>query len=246
MKVKSTEILESSLSSQTLPRTRRMKRNRTVRSFILMIVLALVVIAAVVWLNKEAILMAVGDFLIVQDKLEPADVIHVISGEEYRTEYGIQLYQQGYGKELFFTGGWCQQHQYYHGQHSKELAIELGVPSSAIATDDTEIHSTYEEAERLKAFIIESPMPIRSVIIVSDPYHMWRARWTYRKVLGSGVKLIMAPVPFEDTFYQRRWWTDWETSNMVRDEYEKIIYYFARYQIGWGPLQNWLATFDTQ
>jgi len=37
----------------------------------------------------------IGDFLVVEDDLRPADVIHIIAGDDYRTDYAIQLYQQG-------------------------------------------------------------------------------------------------------------------------------------------------------
>ena len=62
-------------------------------------------LGATLFLTHERIFLAVGDFLVVRDKLEPADIIHVIAGEDYRTDYAIHLYQQGYGRLLFFTGG---------------------------------------------------------------------------------------------------------------------------------------------
>ena len=62
----------------------------------------------------------------IEDVLVPADVIHVIAGDEYRTEYAIHLYQQGYAQVLFFTGGWCTFHKYYHGQHGEDVALAAG------------------------------------------------------------------------------------------------------------------------
>jgi hypothetical protein len=55
----------------------------------------------------------------------------------------------------------------------------------------------------------------------------------------------MAPVPFEMSPYQRRWWTDAASHRYVKDEYQKLAYYVARYQLSWGPLKEWLASFDT-
>jgi len=89
-----------------------------------------------------------------------------------------------------------------------------------------------------------SQTPIRSVIVVSDPYHMRRARWTYRLVLGDSVKLLMAPVPFELSPYRHEWWTDKESRKMVRHEYSKILYYYLKYRLSWGPLKDWLASLD--
>ncbi len=197
-------------------------------------------------LVREPFLSAIGNFLVVQDKLEPADLIHVISGLDHRPNYGIQLYKQGYGKWIFFTGGWCPYHQVNHACHSRELAIEQGVPDRVIVTDEADINSTYAEAARLKEWIDHCPEPIRSVIVVSDPHHMRRSRWTYRRILGSGIRLIMVPVPFESSPYKRQWWIDTRSRRMVKDEYLKFGYYVARYQLSWGPFKEWLSTLDTE
>jgi uncharacterized SAM-binding protein YcdF (DUF218 family) len=193
----------------------------------------------------EKILLAVGDFLIIEDELRPAGVIHVIAGEDYRTEHAIQLYQQGYAKYLFFSGGWCKTHGYYHGEHGKELALAQGVPNEAIAYDDTPVTSTYSETVRLKAWMDQSPVPIRSVIVVSDPFHMRRSQWTARRVLGREGEVLMSPVPMERTPYQRHWWEDIQSKRYVKEEYQKFFYYIARYQLSWGRLQEWLASLDT-
>jgi uncharacterized SAM-binding protein YcdF (DUF218 family) len=204
----------------------------------------ILIITGTVFLIREPILMAIGDFLVVQSELHPADVIHVISGPDDRTDYAIQLYQQGYARQIFFTGTWCQRHQVNHAEHGKERAIERGVPTQAIAIDRSPVTSTYSETVKLKEFIAESQTPIHSVIVVSDPHHMRRARWTYRRVLGDQVSVQMAPVPFDVSRHQRRWWTDAASQRFVKNEYLKMAYYYARYQFGLGPLGEWLASLD--
>lgn len=210
------------------------------------ILIALAAVGLLLFLFRERWLLLIGDSLIIEDTLQPADVIHVIAGEDYRTDYGIQLYKQGYGKRLFFTGGWCKQHQYDHGVHGQERSLAAGVPLGAIAFDDSMVTSTYMEAERLKQWISHSPTPIRSVIVVSDPFHMRRAQWTYRKILGNSIEVQMAPVPIEQTRYQRVWWKDQYSQRYVLDEYQKFIYYVVRYQASWGKFQEWLASLDTE
>ena len=104
--------------------------------------------------------------------------------------------------------------------------------------------STYDEVVLLKEFIARSQAPIRSVIVVSDAFHGRRAVFTYRLVLGDAVTVQFAPVPFEASTYQRRWWTDRASQQYVRDEYVKLPYYCARYRLSWGPIQRWLASMD--
>jgi uncharacterized SAM-binding protein YcdF (DUF218 family) len=203
-----------------------------------------ILVCATLFLFRSQILLAVGDFLVIRDDLQPADVIHVIAGRDERTDYAIELYQQGYGEQIFFTGGWCTSHGYHHGEHARELALEREVPAEAIAIDDSLVTSTYSETAKLREHIAQSSRPIRSVIVVSDAYHMRRARWTARRLLGDEISVQMAPVPFDLLPHQRRWWTDDETRQYVKDEYLKLAYYYARYQLSWGPMKTWLASLD--
>jgi uncharacterized SAM-binding protein YcdF (DUF218 family) len=192
----------------------------------------------------EPVLLYIGDYLVIEDNLSTADVIHVIAGEDYRTDYAISLYQQGLGRRLYFTGGWCNFHHYYHGRHGMERARSQGVPEQAIVIDDVPVKSTYDEAVRLKVYIEENPLSFQSVIVVSDPFHMRRVHWTYQRVLGEDIVVLMAPVPFDRTPYQRVWWKSSKSIQMVRDEYLKNVYYFFRYQLAFGKLRDWLASLD--
>lgn len=215
------------------------------RARVVMIAAAMA-IAGVLLAAHEPVLLAIGDFLAVQDELEPADVIHVIAGPDDRTDHAIQLYKQGYSNVIFFTGGWCDIHGYYHGQHGVERAGAQGVDPQGLAADESPVTSTYDEAVVLKGFLARSPAPVRSVIVVSDPYHMRRVRWTYRKVLGDEVRVELAPVPFSATTYGRRWWDDPAARKYVTTEYMKLVYYFARYQLELGPIGDWLAGLDRE
>ena len=209
------------------------------------ILISLVALAIILFLSRERWLKWIGDFLIVQDTLKPADVIHVIAGEDYRTDYAFQLYQQGYGKMVFFTGGKCDFHLSGHGARAREKALVQGVPLAAIASDESEVMSTYMEAELLKEWMEKNTSPVQSIIVVSDPFHMRRARWAYQKVFGDQIQIQMAPVPFELTPYQSTWWKDVESQKYVQEEYFKFIFYLFRYQYSWGFFKDWLVSFDS-
>jgi uncharacterized SAM-binding protein YcdF (DUF218 family) len=189
---------------------------------------------------REQIGLRVGNFLIVQDSPAPADIIHVIAGDDFRTEYAIQLYKRGFASTIFFTGGWCSHHQYYHGEHGMQLAILEGVPQEAIAYDDSPVLSTYDETVLLKKYLDKNLAVPKSIIVVSDPFHMRRARWTNELVFGKGMKIIMLPVPFDQTPFEQHWWTDDVSRRYVRDEYKKMGFYYFRYQLGW----TWLKFLD--
>ena len=195
---------------------------------------------------RESILAEIGNYLAIKDDLRHASVVHVVSGPDYRTDYGIELVKSGYAERIFFTGGWCDEIQGYHGQRGRDRALDQGLKESAIALDDTKVTSTYDEALRLKAFIETLPQPVDSVLVVSDPFHMRRVQWTYQKVLGKDIQVILAPVPFERTLFKQDWWKDPVSRTNVKEEFTKLVYYILRYQVTSGSLKTWLASLDTE
>ena len=219
-----------------------MKRITDRGKFLGFTVLIVIQIFLTMCLFRQQIQIMIGNYLVIRDDIYPVDIIHVIAGDDYRTDYALQLYKQGYAKYIFFTGGWCKYHGYYHGEHAQELALSQGVLEEAIIYDDSLVTSTYDETALLTAWITESQIPISSVIVVSDPFHMRRARWTAQHLLGDEVEILMAPVPFEQTPYKQQWWTDSVSRNYVKNEYIKSVYYFFRYQLS----MDWLASLDTE
>ena len=172
-------------------------------------------------LAGETILSAIGGFLVVeQDDLQPADVIHVLGCSNDRHDYAVQLYQRGYAQRLFVTGCSFDEH--------RERVIALGVRPEDISPDASWATSTYEEALELEE-LLEEGAALRSVIVVSSPYHMRRAQYAFNKVLGDRVTRQFAPVPFEMTRYEQRWWTDGRSRSMVVKEYLKIMGYLVKY-----------------
>lgn len=191
----------------------------------------------------EPVLVLLGNFLINQDTLQRSDLIAVVSGPGYRTQYAVELYKQGWADHLFFTGGVCDEHPPTDALWSERKALENGIPLNSISMDDTNILSTYQEAQRLKIYLSERP-DIKSVILVTDLYHTRRAKWTYQKVLGNQVKLIVRGVPFQETDYSAKWWNYASSRSLVAQEYIKLPFYLLRYQITTGIIQKWLSVFD--
>lgn len=190
------------------------------------------------------LLQGLGKFLIVSDPLEKADLITAVSGPSYRILYAAELFQKGLGGRLFFTGGFNEYEQRYDASWSESLARNQGVPPEAIYTDGSTVISTYQEAERVKAFIEAHSDPIHSVIVVTDAFHTRRAKWAYEKVLGPGIKVLVTPVPFDEAGYSSKWWRSATTREMVVKEYLKYTFYLFRYQWTSGALQDFLAKFD--
>lgn len=192
--------------------------------------MGVVVMVALLILARVPILLGIGRFLIIQDELRSADLIHVLGGEVDRIDYAVQLYKAGVGRKLFFTGGRIEIPlvDTTYSRLAQQYAIAKGVRSEDVLPHESRATSTYEEALELKAFL-ESGVQVKSVIIVSSPYHMRRARWTFTKVLGDRVTFQFAPVPFEMSRHKQRWWMDEWSLNLVLTEYLKIPFYYVNY-----------------
>lgn len=181
---------------------------------------------------RETTLLALGNFLIVHDDLKPAELIHVLGGGDVgRVDHGVALYQQGLGKKMFFTGGRVEPRGMSNLPDSflsGDYAELQGVSPEDILLRGDAAANTYEEAVTLRD-LLDKENAIHSVIIVSTPYHLQRARWIFNKVAGNRVHLQYAPVPFAISQYKQRWWEDKLSLAMVKNEYLKLMFYFLKY-----------------
>jgi uncharacterized SAM-binding protein YcdF (DUF218 family) len=93
-----------------------------------------------------------------------------------RTEKAVELYQRGVAPRLVFSGG-VGVNPPSEARVMLALATRLGVPAEACILEE-ESHSTEENA-RLAAKLLRT-LGARRVVVVSDPYHLLRARQYFR------------------------------------------------------------------
>jgi uncharacterized SAM-binding protein YcdF (DUF218 family) len=220
--------------------------NQKMRAALPLILAFFAILVVALLMLQEPILSRIGDYLAVKSQLQKAEIVHVISGPDTRTDYGIELVKAGYAPKIFFTGGWCSEINGYHGERGRQLALTQGLPESAITINDSKVTSTYDEALLLKAHLDKSSEPVRSIIVVSDPYHMRRVEWTYHRIFGKAIEIILAPVPFEKTQFKQKWWLHGESARNIGEEYLKLGYYILRYQLASGAFKDWLASLDVK
>ncbi|MCI0668913.1 MAG: YdcF family protein [Myxococcaceae bacterium] len=123
----------------------------------------------------------------VRERAHPADVLVVLgarvrpSGEpslalRARVEKAVALYRAGVAPRLLFSGG-VGSHPPSEARAAATLAVSLGVPPEACVLEE-DSHSTAENA-RLSAEVLRRLGATR-VVVVSDPYHLLRARQLFR------------------------------------------------------------------
>jgi uncharacterized SAM-binding protein YcdF (DUF218 family) len=183
---------------------------------LLRLVVAVVVLLALALLAPGFILDAP------QASPAPSDAIVVISGDEQMARFaeGVNLYQQGFGKYLVFSGA-----AYDNGTSNADvmhdLAIQRGVPEKAIL-DEPLGEDTWGNAVYTRQVLEEHGL--RSAILVTSPYHLRRAQVTFDAAYaGSGITLMVHAAP-DSQWRKQSWWQQAETRRLTLTELQKLAY----------------------
>src|SRR5581483_3664891 len=130
---------------------------------------------------------------------EPADVILVLGAAEYhgrpspvlkaRLDHALELYHRELAPRIMTTGGAGGDPVFTEGAVGRTYLINQGVPPEMIIVEhegESTVHSIAAAGEILRR------MNLRSVIVVSDGYHIYRVK----KMLESrGLTVYGSPRP---------------------------------------------------
>jgi len=168
---------------------------------------ALPLIVAAAYVVRTAILIHRQS---ARDESHPADIILILGAAEYRgkpspvlkarLEHGLALYRGKMASRILTTGGAGGDPVFTEGQVGRDYLIRHGVPSEAIVVEDegeTTMHSTAAAAEIMRR------MGLKSCIVVSDGYHIFRAK---KMLEAQGMKVYGSPRPAEPRNDLRQWW----------------------------------------
>ncbi|MFH1683469.1 MAG: YdcF family protein [Candidatus Margulisiibacteriota bacterium] len=186
----------------------------------------LIIIVVGICFTYPYILEGAARFLVVRDKIEPADIIVVLSGapDGERVDQAVSLFKDGYADKLLMSGGplaW----RLTAAEWMRKQAVAQGVPSPAILLEDRS-ESTRDNA--LFSLPIIKKNNIASLIIVTSPNHSRRAKWVFKKVFAKEkIKILSYPVE-KSKFQIDRWWTRHEDTQTVMSEYFSLAYYFLK------------------
>ena len=192
---------------------------------------AIFLIVILLYLFRGTVLTSVGQFLVVEDHLETADIIFVLmGGHNTRPFHAAELYDKGFAKNIVVPQVELTpavQLGVYPSQTQATLYIleEQGIPDSVIQIADFPqgVSSTLDEARALNAYIKQ--YSIKSVIIVTDAFHTRRARYIFKKELQEeSIKIMISPAPHWK-FDATNWWKHEEGFVSFINEYLKFIHY---------------------
>lgn len=169
-----------------------------------------------------------GNYLIVDDPLDKADAIVVLSGgEKDRLPEAAQLYLDGYSDTVILTDTGLLS----EGSES-EAAVDpnvikaydltqLGVPISNIYVTKGVVGSTVDEAQAILELMQKQGM--QSMIIVTDPYHSRRTKLIFDDIYGDyGITTRVRSVQ-SHWFTGTGWWLHPEGWKFFILEYAKLF-----------------------
>jgi len=161
-----------------------------------------------------------GDFLSPQDKLEKTDCIVAISGGEttQRTAEGVKLFKENYAPCLLFSGA-ARNGEVSNAKTMQRYALKHGVPQDKIFIEEKST-STYENAKFSKEILDKNNL--KSIILVTSPYHQRRAYMNFRYVLGKDYKIINHSSP--DSTWNTKDWFRGNNRGISLEELSRVIY----------------------
>jgi uncharacterized SAM-binding protein YcdF (DUF218 family) len=136
-----------------------------------------------------------------QDQARPADAVVALGARvnadgtpgsdlTSRTYHAVDLWQRGLAPYIICTGGFRNE-PLSAASVCRRFAISLGVPAGQVLLADGS-SNTIEDAEVTSRVMADHGL--RSVILVSHPLHLYRARWLFER---AGIDAVTSPTSTE-------------------------------------------------
>lgn len=153
------------------------------------------------------------------DNAAKADAIVVLGAASYagkpspvlqaRLDHATELYKKEFAPIIITTGGTHPGEKFSEGESGKNYLAAKGVPSESIVAEEDSLTTNQNLA---RAYEIAKEKNISKIIIVSDPFHMYRASLIARSVgfpdaLASPTKTS----PISKNFWLNLWYVCRET-----------------------------------
>lgn len=185
---------------------------------ILALVLAAVVLLGLIFHN--AVLAAMGSYLVKADSPQKADIALVLAGdaEGNRILTAAQLVRRGYVSKVLVSGP-----SGLYGYHECDLAIpfavKAGYPESYFLHFEHDARSTQEEAR--DAIVRLRELGAHKILLVTSDYHTRRAGKIFRSA-APDLQFIVIAAP-DVSFTADGWWHTRQGEKTAFNEWLKTV-----------------------
>ena len=193
------------------------RARRDVRPIAIALAVALVASLFVVFFG-------VGRWLVVEDPLEKAHAIVVLSGRiPIRAIEAARLYREGYAPQIWLTrpeqpaAALRSMNIFDAGEDffNSRVLIHEGVSSGAIGRLEPQINNTADEVRAVAEQLARDNASV--VIIVTTKAHTRRVRKLWQRLSGGRARAIIRATP-EDPFDPAHWWrTSTDAFDVLRE-----------------------------
>lgn len=150
------------------------------------------------------LLAAAGFWLAPRTELTKADAIVAVSGGDTvsRAKEAIKLYQEGWAPVIIFSGAAKDPNSPSNAEAMRRIALAEGVPPDVILMDENSL-TTKQNANEVALLL--DVLNLKSIILVTSPYHQRRAYLEFRDRLDPGINILNHPA-IDQTWGRRNWW----------------------------------------
>jgi len=185
---------------------------------ILALVLAAILVLGLIFHN--AVLTALGSYLVKAEAPQKADIALVLAGDSTgnRILTAAQLARRGYVSRVLVSGP-----SGFYGYHECELAIpfamKAGYPESYFLHFENDARSTKEEARDVVARLRQ--LGVHKVLLVTSDYHTRRAGKIFRTT-APDLQFIVVAAP-DMNFTPGGWWHNRQGEKTALIEWLKTV-----------------------
>jgi len=178
------------------------------------------IVIPIVCLFTYFALVGIGAVLIVADPIQEVDAVVVLSGDDGdRLALAIEMHKQGWASNLVITN--------VEDNINQRLAAEAqagGFVKDEIYITKLKVESTVDEAIAVRK--LSKQKGWTSLMVITDPYHSFRARFIFRRELReSGITIAVRPIAGH-WFRSPSWFLYVEGWQFVFLEIIKLIFFF--------------------
>ena len=188
----------------------------------LIVLLCIVIFCTLLYLVRHPIFGFVAEAWIVEDPLDKADALIVLSDDNFygdRATRAAELFREGKAPVIVASGRRLRPSAGIAELMEHDL-VERGVPKDKILRFTHDADSTKEEAGALVKLV--KTRKWRKAIVVTSNYHTRRARYIFCRVFPQDIEVRVASARDGD-FDPQRWWEKRKSTKELMREFAGMV-----------------------
>jgi uncharacterized SAM-binding protein YcdF (DUF218 family) len=191
------------------------------------VIVALALVSLIVWIGDNA-----GTALVVERPIASPDAVISLASHEWERlpETTLLAHRYPEARVLLTLPPAVNEYNCHDCSHRVGQLVRNGIPESRIRMLPIKLSGTFGEA--VVALEFTKREHIKSLLVVTSPYHTRRSLATFQTVFkGTGVDIGIQPSTATSPARPDRWWTSPYDRWYVRYEWAAIAYYLVRHHV---------------